>query len=224
MLQMKYISYYRVSTKKQEKSGLGLDAQKTAVQNFLDKESILIAEYQEAESGKDNERPQLIRAIEHCKSAGAILLIAKLDRLSRNAAFILTLRDSKIEFVCADMPTANSVTIGIMAILAQDERERISQRTKVALAELKARGVNLGSPQNLTNESRTRSIEVRKNNALEDENNRKATAMIVLMKDSGKSLYFISNQLNENGFKTRTGKEFNQMTVKRLYDRYANNK
>jgi DNA invertase Pin-like site-specific DNA recombinase len=224
MLQMKYISYYRVSTKKQEKSGLGLDAQKTAVQNFLDKKSILIAEYQEAESGKDNERPQLIRAIEHCKSTGAVLLIAKLDRLSRNAAFILTLRDSKIEFVCADMPTANSVTIGIMAILAQDERERISQRTKVALAELKARGVNLGSPQNLTNDSRTRSIEVRKNNALEDENNRKATAMILLMKDSGKSLYFISNQLNENGFKTRNGKEFNQMTVKRLYDRYVNNK
>ena len=117
---MNYISYYRVSTKKQEKSGLGLDAQKTAVQNFLDKESILIAEYQEAESGKDNERPQLIRAIEHCKSTGAVLLIAKLDRLSRNAAFILTLRDSKIEFVCADMPTANSVTIGIMAILAQE--------------------------------------------------------------------------------------------------------
>ncbi|NHM04863.1 recombinase family protein [Flavobacterium celericrescens] len=221
---MKYISYYRVSTKKQEKSGLGLDAQKTAVQNFLDKENILIAEYQEAESGKDNQRPQLLRAIEHCKSTGAVLLIAKLDRLSRNAAFILTLRDSKIEFVCADMPTANSVTIGIMAILAQDERERISQRTKVALAELKARGINLGSPQNLTNESRTKSIEVRRNNALEDENNRKATAMIVLMKDSGKSLYFISNQLNENGFKTRNGKEFNQMTVKRLYDRYVNNK
>lgn len=221
---MKYISYYRVSTKKQEKSGLGLDAQKTAVQNFLDKESILIAEYQEAESGKVNERPQLIRAIEHCKSTGAVLLIAKLDRLSRNAAFILTLRDSNVEFICVDMPTANSVTIGIMAILAQDERERISQRTKVALAELKARGVNLGSPQNLTNESRTRSIEVRKNNALEDENNRKATAMIVLMKNSGKSLYFISNQLNENGFKTRNGKEFNQMTVKRLYDRYVNNK
>lgn len=221
---MKYISYYRVSTKKQEKSGLGLDAQKTAVKNFLDKESILITEYQEAESGKDNERPQLIRAIEHCKSTGAVLLIAKLDRLSRNAAFILTLRDSKIEFVCADMPTANSVTIGIMAILAQDERERISHRTKVALAELKGRGINLGSPQNLTNDSRTRSIEVRRNNALEDENNRKATAMIVLMKHNGKSLYFISNQLNENGFKTRTGKEFNQMTVKRLYDRYANNK
>ncbi len=217
---MKYISYYRVSTKKQEKSGLGLDAQKTAVQKFLNQDSILIAEYQEAESGKDNERPELNRAIEHCKKENAILLIAKLDRLSRNAAFILTLRDSKIEFVCADMPTANSVTIGIMAILAQDERERISQRTKVALAELKARGVNLGSSQNLTNDSRKRSAEVRKNKALENDNNRKATAMIVLMRKDGKSLYFISKHLNDSGFKTRNGKEFNQMTVKRLYDRY----
>src|SRR5690606_10038779 len=121
---MEYISYYRVSTRKQEKSGLGLDAQKTAVRNFLKSDDILLGEYQEAESGKDNHRPELQKAIEQCKATGATLLIAKLDRLSRNAAFILTLRDSKIQFVCADMPTANNVTIGIMAILAQDERER----------------------------------------------------------------------------------------------------
>ncbi len=217
---MEYISYYRVSTRKQEKSGLGLDAQKTAVRNFLKSDDTLLGEYQEAESGKNNQRPELHKAIEQCKTTGATLLIAKLDRLSRNAAFILTLRDSKIQFVCADMPTANNVTIGIMAILAQDERERISQRTKVALAELKTKGIKLGSPKNLSEKSRKTSIKVRQNNALSNENNRKATAMIVLMKNSGKSFYSIAKHLNENGFKTRNDKLFSQMSVKRLFDRH----
>ncbi|MFK7101055.1 recombinase family protein [Flavobacterium oreochromis] len=216
---MKYISYYRVSTKKQEQSGLGLEAQKTAVQKFLNQDNILVAEYQEAESGKDNERPQLKKAIEHCKTSGAVLLIAKLDRLSRNAAFILTLRDSKVEFVCVDMPTANSVTIGIMAILAQDERERISQRTKSALAELKAKGINLGSPQNLTNESRKRSIEVRKHNALENENNKKAAAFINSLRRDNLSYSKIASVLNENGFKASRGGDFTASQVRILYDR-----
>ncbi|MFK7048478.1 DNA-invertase hin [Flavobacterium columnare] len=216
---MKYISYYRVSTKKQEQSGLGLDAQKTAVQKFLNQDNILVAEYQEAESGKDNERPQLKKAIEQCKITGAVLLIAKLDRLSRNAAFILTLRDSKVEFVCVDMPTASSVTIGIMAILAQDERERISQRTKSALAELKARGINLGSPQNLTKDSRKRSIEVRKRNALENENNKKAAAFISSLRRGNLSYGKIASVLNKNGFKASRGGNFKASQVKILYDR-----
>lgn len=221
---MKYISYYRVSTKKQEQSGLGLEAQKTAVEKFLNQDNILIAEYQEAESGKDNERPQLKKAIAHCKTTGAILLIAKLDRLSRNAAFILTLRDSKVEFVCTDMPTANSVTIGIMAILAQDERERISQRTRVALAELKARGKNLGSPQNLTNKSRTRSIEVRKFNALVNEKNKKASAFISSLRKDNLSYNKIASVLNENGFKASRGGNFTASQVLILHNRCNFNK
>jgi len=135
----KYISYYRVSTQKQGKSGLGIDAQKTAVSNFIGKNAILINEFEEVESGKNDERPQLYKAIEQCKKENAILLIAKLDRLSRNVSFIYTLKDSKVDFRCCDMPDANSLTIGIMAVLAQDERERISQRTKSALAELKTK-------------------------------------------------------------------------------------
>jgi DNA invertase Pin-like site-specific DNA recombinase len=221
---MKYISYYRVSTKKQELSGLGLEAQKTAVKKFLNQDNILIAEYQEAESGKDNERPQLKKAIEQCKTTGAILLIAKLDRLSRNAAFILTLRDSKVEFVCVDMPTASSVTIGIMAILAQDERERISQRTKVALAELKARGVNLGSPQNLTANSRVRSLEVRKINALGNENNKKASAFISSLRKDNLSYSKIASVLNENGFKASRGGNFTASQVLILHNRCNFNK
>lgn len=218
----KYISYYRVSTQKQGKSGLGIDAQKTAVSNFIGKSAILINEFEEVESGKNDERPQLHKAIEHCKKENAVLLIAKLDRLSRNVSFIYTLKDSKVDFRCCDMPDANSLTIGIMAVLAQDERERISQRTKSALAELKNKGVKLGNPKNLTSEAREKSLLVRQKNALENENNVKATALIKAMKIGGQSFHSISKNLNENGFKTRLGSNFTSMQVKRLYDRLQN--
>jgi DNA invertase Pin-like site-specific DNA recombinase len=219
---MKYITYIRVSTKNQEISGLGLAAQRTAVKNFIRSEDELEAEYQEAESGKNDYRPQLLKAIEHCKETKATLLVAKLDRLSRNASFIFTLRDSQIQFKCVDMPEANNLTIGIMAVLAQDERERISQRTKVALAELKARGVKLGKPENLTDYSRKRSVEIRQKNANDNINNRRATALILSMRKEDKSYLSIATELNESGFKTRRNKEFSAMTVKRLYDRFSN--
>jgi len=133
---MKYVAYYRVSTKKQGESGLGLEAQRTAVQRFTNNcTNCIVAEFTDIESGKNDDRTQLKQAIEAAKKHEAQLLIAKLDRLSRNAAFIFTLRDSQVDFICADMPNANRVTIGIMAVLAQDERERISQRTKAALHE-----------------------------------------------------------------------------------------
>lgn len=219
----KFIAYYRVSTQKQGISGLGLDAQRTDVGRFLSKNGELIAEYQDIESGKKNDRPNLIKAIEECKIHGATLLIAKLDRLSRNASFILTLRDTKVNFVCCDMPTANSVTVGIMAILSQDERERISHRTKSALAELKSKGVKLGSPENMTAKAREKGLETRKRNALQNENNRKATALITSMKQSGKSFAQITRELNDLGFKTRTGKMFQQNQVQILYKRFENN-
>lgn len=178
----------------------------------------------EAESGKVNERPELNKAIEHCKKVNALLIIAKLDRLSRNVSFIYMLRDSQVNFVCVDMPDASPVTIGIMAVLAQDERERISQRTKVALAELKLKGVKLGKPENLTNKARIKSIEVRKNNALSDENNRKATALIMSMRKEGLSYSKIAQELNKSGFRTRYDKEYSQMQVKRLFDRCCETK
>lgn len=215
----KFIAYYRVSTQKQGNSGLGLDAQRTDVGRFISKGGELIAEFEDIESGKKNNRPNLIKAIEECKKQGATLLIAKLDRLSRNASFIFTLRDSKIDFICCDMPNANSVTIGIMAVLAQDERERISHRTKSALAELKSKGIRLGSPENMTVEARIKGLETRKQNALENENNRKATALIISMKKGGKTFAQITRELNELGFKTRTGKKFQQNQVQILYKR-----
>lgn len=219
----KYVSYYRVSTQKQGKSGLGIEAQKSAVQHFINTGGVLVAEFQEVETGKNNERPQLNKAIELCKKENATLLIAKLDRLSRNVGFIYTLKDSKVDFRCCDMPDANAVTIGIMAVLAQDERERISQRTKAALAELKAKGKSLGSPQNLTDVARIRSLEKRKSNATSNENNKKATALIVSMKKDNQSLNRIAKTLNDNGFKTRKSNSFTAMQVKRLYDRISFN-
>jgi len=218
---MKYVGYYRVSTQKQGISGLGLEAQRTDVSRFISKEGELIAEYQDIESGKNNNRPNLLKAIGECKKFGATLLIAKLDRLSRNAAFVFTLRDSKVDFICCDMPNANSVTIGIMAVLAQDERERTSHRTKSALAELKKQGKKLGSPQNLTAHSREISLQIRTQNAMMNENNRKAGALIVSFHKEGQSFYKITRTLNELGFRTRTGKNFQQNQVQILYERYG---
>jgi hypothetical protein len=142
----KYVTYYRVSTGKQGRSGLGLEAQSEAVRTFLNGGKWeLIAEFTEVESGKRHEdRPQLQAALELCKLNGATLIVAKLDRLSRDAAFLLTLQNAGARFVCADMPDANSLTVGIMALVAQQEREAISSRTKAALAAAKARGVKLG--------------------------------------------------------------------------------
>ena len=217
----KYIAYYRVSTQKQGISGLGLEAQRTDVNRFISKGGELVAEYQDIESGKRNDRPNLMKAIGEAKKQGATLLIAKLDRLSRNASFILTLRDSRVDFVCCDMPDANSLTIGIMAILAQDERERTSQRTKAALAELKRQGKKLGSPDNLTEQARANSLQVRQQNAIGNESNRQAGALIVSFRKEGKSFYRITKELNSLGFKTRTGKTFQQNQIQILYNRYS---
>jgi len=143
----KFISYYRVSTLKQGKSGLGLEAQKSAVKSYLDaNEGVELASFTEVESGKVDARPKLDVALLRCKQTGAMLLVAKLDRLSRNAGFLFNLRDAGVKFQALDLPEATTLTVGIMATLAQHERELISQRTKAALEACKARGVRLGNP------------------------------------------------------------------------------
>lgn len=142
----RYVTYYRVSTEKQGRSGLGLDAQKAAVTGFISPLDKIVAEFTETESGKHNDRPVLAQALAHAKAYGATLLVARLDRLSRNAAFLLALRDSGVPFTAADMPTANHTVVGIMAVIAQAEREAIAARTKAALAIAKAKGTRLGNP------------------------------------------------------------------------------
>ena len=140
-------AYQRVSTARQGSSGLGLEAQRKAIEAFAAARSAdLIGRFTEVESGKTPDRPELQRALHLVKVTGATLVIAKLDRLSRNAAFLLTLRDSGVRFLACDMPEANDLTVGIMALVAQAEREAISLRTKEALAVARARGVRLGNP------------------------------------------------------------------------------
>src|SRR5690242_3194944 len=145
MAEGRLIAYYRVSTARQGRSGLGLEAQRSAVRVFLNGGHwTLLAEHTEVESGKQDARPELTKALNSCRLTGATLVIAKLDRLSRDAAFLLNLEKSGVEFVAADMPNANRLTVRLMAVIAQEERELISDRTKSALAAAKARGVRLG--------------------------------------------------------------------------------
>lgn len=147
MAEVKFVAYYRVSTAKQGRSGLGLEAQREAVRAFLNGGRWKLAgEFVEVESGKRNDRPELAKALNLTKAMGAKLVVAKMDRLSRNAAFLLTLRDSGVPFVAADMPEANALTVGILAVVAQEEREAISRRTREALAAARKRGVKLGNP------------------------------------------------------------------------------
>jgi DNA invertase Pin-like site-specific DNA recombinase len=141
------VAYERVSTARQGASGLGLEAQRKVIEDFaVSRGADVLARFTEVESGRKADRPELLKALHLAKVTGATLVIAKLDRLSRNAAFLLALRDSGVRFIAVDMPEANDLTVGIMALVAQAEREAISRRTKEALAVAKARGVKLGNP------------------------------------------------------------------------------
>jgi DNA invertase Pin-like site-specific DNA recombinase len=143
----KFVAYFRVSTDRQGKSGLGLEAQREAVMNYLNGGNWqLVGEFTEVESGKHSDRPQLAAALAACKKHRAKLVIAKLDRLSRNLAFIATLMEAGAEFIAVDNPHANKLTVHILAAVAQHEREMIAERTRGALQAAKARGVTLGNP------------------------------------------------------------------------------
>lgn len=222
----KYVAYYRVSTQKQGNSGLGLDSQRQQVQSFVNCTNCIIAEFTEIESGKKDNREQLIQAIATAKKEGAKLVIAKLDRLSRNANFIFTLRDSGVDFVCADMPDANTLTIGIFAVMAQHERELISSRTKAGLKvkseRLAVTGDKLGTPKNLTTEARQKGFEARQHNMATKKENVQATALATMQRQQGATLQAIADTLNNLGFKTSTDKPnvvFTATTVKMLLDR-----
>jgi len=218
---MNYVAYYRVSTKHQGKNGLGMDAQKAEVNRFLKEGDQIEKEFTEVSSGKNDDRQELSNAIEYCIKNNTTLLIAKLDRLSRNVSFIFQLRDSKVNFVCCDIPDANTLTIGIFATMAQHEREIISKRTKAALAVRKAKGLPLGNPQNLTDTGRQRAWAVIRSKAKNNDNNRRATMLICEYKKQGMTLQEIADKLNNNGFKSSKGKPFHKTTVMRIYKRYC---
>jgi DNA invertase Pin-like site-specific DNA recombinase len=216
---IRYVPYFRVSTARQGQSGLGLEAQQAAVRAFVQDPAQLLSEYVEVESGKKNHRPQLLAAIAEARRVGATLLIAKLDRLSRNAGFIFALRDSGVAFVCCDMPDANTLTVGLFAVIAQHEREMISKRTKEALAAKKARGAVLGTPANLTATAIKKSLVVRQENARTNQQNSQAARLGGLLQKQGHTLAQIAHELNDGGYRTRRGKLFFPMSVQRLLNR-----
>lgn len=229
-----YISYYRVSTTKQGRSGLGLSAQQSSVLDFIKDDDVLLNQYTEVESGTLNNRPILSKALEECRETGATLLIAKLDRLSRNASFTLMLRDSNINFVAVDNPDINSLTIGILALVAQDEAERISKRVVSALGVIQdkfKRGethtskegnviTSLGSGNRITEGVRLKGMQVRVDNARNNPESIKSGALIISLRESGKSFYAITKVLNSSGFTTPKGGKFSQTQTQRLYERY----
>lgn len=218
---MKYVAYLRVSTKKQGRSGLGLEAQKEVIKHFTS-DGTVISEFIEVESGKDiDNRIELKKAIAKAKKEKAFLIVAKLDRLSRDVEHIFKIKKQLGDlFKSCDLPNTDSLTLSIFAGLAQREREIIGIRTKVALAQKKKQGVKLGKIENLTSKGRAKGVKAIKAKALKNENNQRSMELIQLYKSQGLTLEQIANKLNDNGFKTARNKSFHKTTVSRLYKRF----
>ena len=214
---IQYVAYLRVSTQKQGYSGLGLEAQREIIQNFLyDKNPI--AEYIEVESGRktDKGRPKLKEALEICRKTGAKLIVAKLDRLARNVAFLSQLLESDVDIVFCDFPQANKMVLHILAAISQYEAELVATRTKQALAAKKARGAVLGNPDHLLenlDSAIAKSVETNKRKAEENPNNKRAAAMLKVLAKEGKTLQEMADYLNEQGFTTSKGYKFTRSAV-----------
>jgi DNA invertase Pin-like site-specific DNA recombinase len=215
--QGKFVAYFRVSTDRQGKSGLGLEAQRKSVLDYLDGGRWqLVAEFTEVESGKRSDRPELQKALATCKRLKAKLVIAKLDRLSRNLAFIATLMDSGVEFIAVDNPHANKLTIHILAAVAQHEREIISARTSAALQAARARGKRLGNPR--LSEARRLAVVARKERA-----DRYSANLLPVIRDiqrSGiKSLRGVARALATRGVPTARGGTWTPVQVSAILER-----
>jgi DNA invertase Pin-like site-specific DNA recombinase len=229
---MKIIAYYRVSPKRQEESGLGLEAQKTAIEGFAQaSRGTIAAAYVEVESGRKADRPKLALALAHAKRSKATLVVAKLDRLARNVAFLSAIMDSGVDFVACDNPHANRLTIHILAAVAEDEARRISERTKAALGAAKARGTKLGSarPGHWKGREDRRLAGSVAGAAAAAELHRKAASeaytdlapIVAELRDKGCTQAAIADELNKLGHTTRRGKAWNHVQVGRLLRRMA---
>ena len=221
---MRIIGYERVSTARQGASGLGIEAQRQAIDGFVtQKHGTLIARFTEVESGRNPDRPELQKALHLAKVTGATLVIAKLDRLSRNAAFLLTLRDSGVRFAAVDLPEVNDLTVGIMALVAQAEREAISKRTKEALAVARSRGVTLGNPNGAAALRRAGKGGAPLRAAIARYPDRHAQDLAPVVDDirglGRTSLRAIAGELNARGMLTRRGGRWHVSTVMNLLDR-----
>jgi DNA invertase Pin-like site-specific DNA recombinase len=217
----KFVAYERVSTARQGRSGLGLEAQRRAIDDFAtSRGATLVGRFTEIESGRKTDRPQLADALTLSRLTGSTLVIAKLDRLSRNAAFLLTLRDSGVRFLAVDMPEANDLTVGIMALVAQAEREAISRRTKEALAVAKARGVKLGNPNGAAALRRCddKGRALRRTVAENADRHAKDLAPVIddIRSKGHTSFRAIAAELNARGMLTRRGGRWQMSNVRNL--------
>ncbi len=226
----KIIAYFRVSTAKQGQSGLGLEGQQAAVDAFVARRGCeLLATYREVESGKNADRPELAKAVAHAKRSKAVLVVAKLDRLARNVAFLSRLMESRVDFLAVDLEHANRLTIHILSAVAEGEAKAISDRTKVALQAAKARGVKLGSarPGHWDGREAARAAGAAKGRKVSAKVRSKAAQdayvdLVPTMKrlqTEGHSLRAIADALNADGHTTRRGMPWNQVQVKRVLDR-----
>jgi DNA invertase Pin-like site-specific DNA recombinase len=221
----KFVAYYRVSTARQGASGLGLEAQQAAVHDYLNGgDWQLVGEFTEIESGKrDGNRPKLAKALHQAKVTGARLLIAKLDRLSRDAHFLLGLQKAGVRFTACDMPDANELTIGILALVAQNEREAISARTKAALQAAKARGVKLGNVNGAAALRRAGKGNTAAIGAIQAGADRHAQDILPVIEDIREAgiatLAGIAAELNARGILTARGGQWYATTVRNLLGR-----
>jgi DNA invertase Pin-like site-specific DNA recombinase len=216
----RFVAYYRVSTERQGRSGLGLEAQQAAVRGFLDGGHWqLVAEYTEVESGRRNDRPELSAALAACRVHRATLVIARIDRLSRNAAFLMSLQDAGVKFVCVDMPDANETTVGLMAVMAQHVRKTISESTRAALAAAKARGVRLGTPANLSPQARgagsAAGVAARRRAAAQRAADL-APTLAALRAAGARTLRGLADRLNQQGVPAPRGGKWTAAQVRRL--------
>ncbi|MBK1662153.1 recombinase family protein [Paracraurococcus ruber] len=226
--QRTFVAYARVSTDKQGRSGLGLEAQQAAIRGFLQPGDRLLAPiYVEVESGRRSDRPELAKALERCRVTGATLLLAKLDRLSRDAHFLLGLSKAGVEFVAADMPHANRLTVGIMALVAEEEARAISTRTKAALAAAKARGKQLGGVRpgqqlpGAEQQQRGRQAGAAANKAAAVRVALNIAERVEELRGAGMSLERIAQQLQADGVPTARGGAWTGTAVRRVLQRVA---
>lgn len=233
----KYVAYFRVSTKEQERSGLGLEAQRNTVLNYIGDRGELIAEFTEIESGtRRKNRVEIYRALEMVKRENAVLIVGKLDRLARDVEFTSALFNGGVEFICCDNPNANKLTIQILSVIAEDEAERISRRIREALQVKKekiARGnyvnkdgsimkpdkkgkVRLGNPAGWRSNNRNKGVDTIKENAKNDKANLQALDIITQLREKEWSYKAIAKRLNELHYLTRYGKAWTFAHVRQL--------
>ena len=213
---MKYVAYYRVSTAQQGKTGLGLEAQRASVAKYLSTAGgTLVAEFTEVVSGVQDSRKELAAALRQCKAEHATLVIAKLDRLARRLSYLSSFIESEVPLVVADMPNANKFVLQMMAVLAETERDMISERTRLALSAAKARGIKLGNPN--LNAARDIAASARRKRA--DAFAQDMSEQISTLQRQGKNLRQIAKELNSKGCKTASGGLWWPTTVSNIIKR-----